>query len=387
MSTQTFAVAPQPATGISTALTLLLATACGMLAANLYYAQPLAGPIGAALGLSREATGLIVTLTQIGYGLGLLFIVPLADIMENRRLLVVCIGLSCLALIAAAASQSYTTFLASSLAIGVASVAAQIIVPYASYMAPDATRGRVVGNVMSGLLVGIMLARPVASFITEVASWRLVFGLSSVGMAGLGFTLLAFLPQRRPDAGLDYIALLGSMGRLIVTTPILRRRSLYQACLFGAFSLFWTTVPLYLAGPAFRLGHAGIGLFALAGVAGAIAAPIAGRVADRGWLKSASICAILTVAAGLLIARFTTDGSTTALLVLTFAAILLDFGTTANMTFGQRAIFSLPPESRGRLNGLYIAALFVGGAIGSAVGGWAYATGGFAYALTDRSRN
>jgi len=391
-----------PATGITAALTLLLATACGMIVANLYYAQPLAGPIGAALGLSQAATGLIVTLTQIGYGLGLLLIVPLADIVENRRLLVACVGCSCLALVAAAVSTSSATFLASSLIIGLCCVAAQIIVPYASYMAPDATRGRVVGNVMSGLMFGIMLARPIASFIAEVASWRLVFVLSAAGMAGLALTLRLILPVRAPRAGLTYGQLLGSMGHLVLTTPILRRRSLYQACLFGTFSLFWTTVPLLLAGPVFHLSQAGIGLFALAGVAGAISAPIAGRVADRGWIKPASYVAILTVAAGLLLSRFTLDGSTVALLLLTFAAILIDFGTTANLTLGQRAIFSLAPELRGRLNGLFIAALFVGGALGSAVGGWAYAEGGwplasgiglvmplvaFLYALTDRTKS
>jgi predicted MFS family arabinose efflux permease len=401
MSTNTVASGVR-ATGISIGLTFLLAAGCGLSAANLYYSQPLAGPIGAALGLSPAATGLIVTLTQIGYGLGLLLIVPLADIVENRRLLVATITLSCFGLLAAATSSNYVAFLASSLIIGLGSVTAQIIVPYASYMAPEATRGRVVGNVMSGLMFGIMLARPVSSFLAEFFSWHLVFVLSAIAMAGLALTLRSVLPARRPASGLSYASLLGSMGRLVATTPILRRRSLYQACLFATFSLFWTTVPLLLAGPAFHLGQAGIGLFALAGVAGAIAAPIAGRVADRGWIRPASICAILTVAVAMALTRFTLDGSNLSLGLLTLAAILIDFGTTANLTLGQRAIFTLPAELRGRLNGLFIAALFVGGAIGSAVGGWAYATGGwsfssaigvaspllaFLYALTDRPRS
>jgi len=400
MSVQTAATGA-PATGISTALTLLLAAACGLIVANLYYAQPLAGPIGAALGLSPAATGLIVTLTQIGYGAGLLLIVPLADLIENRLLLVASIGLSCLALLAAAASATAPTFLAASFVIGMGSVAAQVIVPYASYMAPDASRGRVVGNVMSGLMFGIMLARPVSSFIAEFFSWRLVFLLSAIGMAMLAAVLQVILPARRPATGISYLRLLGSMGRLVATTPILRRRALYQVCLFGVFSLFWTTVPLLLASPAFHLSQAGIGLFALAGVAGAIAAPIAGRIADRGWIRPASLAAIASVAIALLITRFTLDGSAVSLGVLTFAAVLLDFGVTANMTLGQRAIFALPAELRGRLNGLYIAALFMGGAVGSALGGWAYATGGwplaagiglvppvlaFLYALTDRGR-
>ena len=356
-------VSEAPAPAITAALTFLLATACGVIVANLYFAQPLAGPIGAELGLSREATGLIVTLTQIGYGLGLLLIVPLADIVENRRLLVTSIGLTTLAIVGEASATTYPIFLGSTLLVGMGCVAAQIIVPYASYMAPDASRGRVVGNVLSGLLFGIMLARPIASFIAEYFSWRLVFILSAVAMACLALTLRLILPVRRPDSRLSYGQLLASMGQLVATTPILRRRSLYQACMFGCFSVFWTTAPLLLAGPIFQLHQAGIGLFALAGVAGSVASPIAGRIADRGWIRPASICAILTVAVAMLITRFTLDGSAFSLGLLTFAGILLDFGVAANLTLGQRAIFSLPPELRGRLNGLYIAALFCGGAV------------------------
>ncbi len=391
-----------PAKAISAGLTFLLAAACGLIVANLYYAQPLAGPIGAELGLSPGATGLIVTLTQIGYGLGLLLIVPLADLIENRFLLAGTVGLSSLALVGAAFSTNYVLFLGASLVIGLCSVSAQIIVPYASYMAPDATRGRVVGNVMSGLMVGIMMARPVSSFLAEFFSWRLVFILSAIGMACLAGTLRIILPIREPGSGMSYGRLIGSMVKLFATTPILRRRSAYQACLFGTFSVFWTTVPLLLAGPTFHLGQAGIGLFALAGVAGAVAAPIAGRIADRGWIRPASLCAILSVAIAMVLTRFTLSGSTFSLVLLVLSAILLDFGTTANLTLGQRAIFALPAELRGRLNGLFIAMLFAGGAIGSAFGGLAYATGGwqwssmigivapllaFLYALTDRPKS
>lgn len=384
---------------ITAALTLLLGAACGLIVANLYFAQPLAGPIGEALGLSHAATGLIVTLTQIGYGAGLLLIVPLGDIIENRKLLIGCVVLTSVGLIGAALSTTAATFLAASFLIGLTCVAAQIIVPYASYMAPDEHRGRVVGNVMSGLVIGIMLARPVSSFIAEVASWRLVYVLSAGVMLALALTLRLILPARTPTAGLSYGGLVASMARLVATTPILRRRALYQIALFGVFSLFWTTVPLLLAGAPFHMSQAGIGLFALAGVAGAIAAPIAGRVADAGYIRTASLAAIATVALGFLLSDLWLDGSMLSVGVLTLAAILIDFGTAGNLTLGQRAIFALPAELRGRLNGLFIAAFFLGGAAGSAIGGWAYATGGwhlaaifgigapvvaFLYALTDR---
>jgi predicted MFS family arabinose efflux permease len=361
-------------------LALLLATACGLIVANIYYAQPLAGPIGAALGLPGAATGLVVTFTQVGYGIGLLLIVPLGDLVENRRLVLILLGLAALALVGAGLSTAPLSFLSSALLIGLGSVAVQVLVPYAAHLAPDAMRGRVVGDVMSGLMLGIMLSRPVSSFIAQFFGWPAVFHLSAVAMLLLMAVLHQALPPRQPDAGLRYGALLASMGRLALTTPVLRRRALYHAGLFSAFSLFWTTVPLLLAGPEYRLSQAGIALFALVGVSGAIAAPIAGRIADRGWTKPATSLAILAVACSFLLAYLGSHGSTLRLGLLAFAAILLDFGLSANMTLGQRAIFSLGSAYRSRLNGLYMATFFVGGALGSALGGWAYAAGGWTFA-------
>ncbi|HEX7688237.1 MAG TPA: MFS transporter, partial [Burkholderiaceae bacterium] len=240
-------VAAPPERGASAAITLLLAFACGLIAANLYYAQPLAGPIGASLGLAPAATGLIVTLTQVGYGLGLLFIVPLGDLVESRRLVRTLIALAGLALLGAALSTRPAPFLAAVLAIGLVSVAAQVLVPYAAHLAPEAHRGRVVGNVMSGLLTGIMLARPAASFIAQAASWHAVFFLSAAAMAALAVLMGTALPPRRPSATLRYVELHASMARLARTTPVLQRRAAYQAAMFGAFSVFWTTTPLLLA--------------------------------------------------------------------------------------------------------------------------------------------
>jgi predicted MFS family arabinose efflux permease len=362
---------------ISPWLTFLLAAACGLTAANIYYAQPLAGPISAALGLSAEATGLIVTLTQIGYGLGLLLIVPLGDLIENRRLTLVLLAIATLALLGAGLSTQPLPFLLSALGIGIGTVAVQVLVPYAAHLAPEAARGRVVGNVMSGLMLGIMLARPVASFITQISSWHIVFYASAATMLLLAAVLARTLPARMPAGRLRYSELLASMGKLVRTTPVLRRRALYHAGLFAAFSLFWTTTPLLLAGSEFGLSQGEIALFALAGVAGAIAAPITGRVADRGWSRPATGCAMLAVAVAFLMTHIAEPGSHWALGLLVAAAILLDFGVSANMTLGQRAIFGLGADVRARLNGLYMTTFFLGGAIGSALGGWAYAHGGW----------
>ncbi len=357
-------------------LILLLGVACGAIVANLYYAQPLIGPIAASLGLAPDAAGVIVTLTQVGYGLGLLLIVPLADLMENRRLIVAVVGLSAIALGGAALSGGAGAFLAASLAIGLCSVSAQVLVPFAAHLAPEAVRGRVVGNVMSGLLLGIMLARPFASFVADLASWHAVFWISAALMAGLAVLLRVALPVRRPNADLSYATLLVSMAYLVASTPALRRRAFYQACLFGAFSLFWTAAPLDLA-QRFGLSQSGIALFALAGVAGAIAAPLAGRVADLGYVRSGSAVSMAVAAVAFPLSLAVGDGSPLALGLLVTSAIMLDFGVSGNLVLGQRVIFGLRPELRSRLNGLFIAAFFAGGAAGSAVGGWVYVHAGW----------
>lgn len=368
------------ADGISASMTLLLATACGLIVANIYYAQPLIGPIAAALGLTPAAAGLIVTMTQIGYGAGLILIVPLADLLENRRLVLSVLGIAILALLGAAFATRPLPFLLAALLIGIGSVAVQVLVPYAAHLAPEAMRGRVVGNVMIGLMLGVMLARPVASFITATSSWHVVFMVSAAVMLLLSLVLGRALPPRAPATRPRYRSLLASMAHLALNTPLLRRRALYQACLFAAFSLFWTTTPLLLAGPAFHLSQRGIALFALAGVAGAIAAPIAGRVADRGWSRPATGMAMLSVALAFGLTHLAPAGSPVALGLLVVAAILIDFGVQANVVLGYRAIFTLGAEYRGRLNGLYMATFFGAGALGSAAGGWAYAHGGWALA-------
>jgi predicted MFS family arabinose efflux permease len=205
----------------------------------------------------------------------------------------------------------------------------------------------------------------------------MVFFISAAVLVVLAIVLARALPPRVPQTGLSYGALLASMGRLVATTPILRRRSLYHACMFAAFSLFWTTTPLLLSGPEFGLSQGQIALFALAGAAGAIAAPISGRLADKGWSYLATRLSMISVAVAFLVTHIAPTGSMLALGLLTFAAILLDFGVTTNLVLGQRAIFVLGAEYRSRLNGLYMATFFAGGAIGSALGGWLYAEGGW----------
>jgi predicted MFS family arabinose efflux permease len=355
-------------------MTLLLAAACGLIVGNVYYAQPLIGLIAPAIGLDSSNSGLIVGLTQWGYCIGLLLLVPLGDLVENRRLIVYSLSASVLALLLASLAPSAPWFLAACLLIGVSSVAVQMLVPIAAHLAPDAIRGRVVGNVMSGLLLGIMLARPVSSLVANYFGWRTIFAASAILMAALALALRGLLPERRPDANHSYAALIGSLWKLFKEMPVLRRRAAYQTAQFAAFGLFWTAVPLELAGPTFGLTQRGIALFALAGAAGALSAPIAGRLADRGWSRVATGACFVIVAISFILAWFGGAGSMIALLA---AAILLDTGVQGNQVIGQRAIYALSAESRSRLNGLYVAIFFAGGAIGSATASFAFARGGW----------
>jgi predicted MFS family arabinose efflux permease len=358
---------------ISNGMLLLLATACGLIVANLYYAQTLVGPIAAATGLSPQSAGLVVTLSQIGYTLGLLFIVPLGDLLENRKLVVTSLIVTAAALLTAAFATSGWLFLSAALVIGTGSVAAQVLVPFAAHLAREETRGHAVGKVVSGLLLGIMLARPVASLIADHTSWHVVFGMAAVLMVVVAGVLLRKLPQRQPSAGVPYPQLIASLWHLLVATPLLRRRAVYHAALFGSFSLFWTVTPMMLAGPAFGLSQTSIAVFALVGMAGAIASPVAGKLADRGHTLLATAAALILGVTGFALTLLAPGSRPLALGLLVAAAIILDMGVAANLVLGQRAIFNLGAEVRSRLNGIFFALFFAGGAVGSALGGWMFA--------------
>ncbi|MDF2632218.1 MAG: arabinose efflux permease family protein, partial [Caproiciproducens sp.] len=280
---------------VSPWLMFLLAGACGMIVANLYYAQPLVGPISASTGISAGASGLIVTMTQLGYVIGLLFLVPLSDLLENRRLVASTLVIAVLGLIAASLAKNSLIFFLAAILIGLGSAAAQILVPYAASLTSEKQRGRMVGNIMSGLLLGIMFARPLASLITDAWGWQTMFSISAIATGMLTILLIRLLPKRKPSSKDSYSDIVKSLWFFFKTMPVLRRRSLYQACLFGSFSLFWTVVPLWLA-KHFHLSQKEIALFALVGVAGAVAAPIAGRLADKGWARRLTGIAFVTAA-------------------------------------------------------------------------------------------
>lgn len=368
---------PSAAAPLARSTVLLFALACGLVAANLYYAQPLTAAIAADVGLAAPAASLIVTLTQVGYCLGLLLLVPLGDLLENRRLIAGTLLATTAAVALAAGAGQAPLLLAAAFAIGLSSVVVQMLVPMAAHLAPEATRGRVVGTVMSGLLGGIMLARPVSSLIAGSLGWRAVFAGSAVAMLALAALLWRLLPRRQPPPGPAYGALLASMWRLWRETPLLRRRAVYQASLFAVFSLYWTAVPLLLTGPGFGLSQHGVAGFTLAGVAGAFAAPLSGHLADRGHSRLATGLAIGLVLLSFVLAALGVLGGPWALAALVVAGIVLDLGVQANLVVGQREIYALGAEVRSRLNALYMATFFAGGATGSALASISFAYGGW----------
>ncbi|HVE20707.1 MAG TPA: MFS transporter [Acidocella sp.] len=351
-------------TAPSAAMVLLLAFACGIVVANIYYAQPLIDMIGPSVGLGPRDASAIVSLTQLGYAAGLLLLVPLGDLVENRLLVVLTIAASIPALLLAAVARDGTVMLVAAALIGLTSVAVQMLVPLAAHLSPEHMRGRVVGNVMSGLLVGILLARPVSSVIANFSGWRSVFLISAAVMLATLVLLRFSLPHRRPSANHHYGELLASLLALPVRIPLLRQRAAYQAAAFAGFSLFWTGVPLLLLHD-FHYTQTGVALFALVGAAGALAAPLAGRAADRGHMTAGTVFALVSISLSFLVAFL---GSWMhSVIVLALSGVLLDAGVQTNLVISQRSIYTLAPEIRSRLNGVFMAIFFVGGAAGSAI--------------------
>ncbi|WP_295476858.1 MFS transporter [uncultured Pseudomonas sp.] len=361
-------LAHSPAPALSRWLVTLFAFCCGAIVANIYYAQPIVGLIAAQLGLGPSSASLIVSLTQIGYAAGLLLLVPLADLLENRRLMIGASLAAALCLLLAGTTEHGSVFLALSLALGFSSVAVQMLVPLAAHMAPEESRGQVVGTIMGGLLLGILLARPLSSLVADHLGWRMVFIGAAALMLGIVVLLAVLVPPRMPSHRASYAQLMSSLLGLLRRHPRLRQRSVYQALMFAAFSLFWTAVPLELM-HSHGLSQSQIALFALVGAIGAIAAPIAGRLADAGHTRRASQLAMGLAPLALLLGLWQPG---TSVIGLALTGILLDFAVQMNMVLGQREVYGLDAASRGRLNALYMTSIFIGGAGGSALAGLLY---------------
>src|SRR3984957_16852400 len=351
---------------------LVLAAACGMAVANIYYSQPLLGRISSAFSVSQGSTELVVTLTQLGYAIGLFLLVPLGDLLENRVLVSRTLLVTAAALLAAGLAPNFGVFLAVSVVVGLSSMVAQILLPYAAHLASPADRGKVVGNVMARPLRGILLARTVASLVAAAWGWRTIYLASAVLMVVLSVLLTRMLPRRVPELGGSYPQLMRSTLRLVREEPALRRRAACQALMFGAFSCFWSSVAFELI-QRHHLGQVGIGIFALVGAAGAPAAPLAGRLGDRGHGHVGSGVALALGVAAMILAGLGAGN----LIVLALAGVLLDLAVQSHQVFGQREIYELRADARARVNTVYMTSIFLGGAAATAISGAIYDSAGW----------
>ncbi|MDB6144554.1 MAG: transporter [Pseudomonas sp.] len=350
-------------------MTLLFALASGVIIGNIYYSQPLLATLASTFGYTPAHLGFLVTLTQLGYAAGLLLLVPLGDVLNRRTLIVSLLLLTVLALVAVAISPSFLLFAAASLTLGVVSCVAQLQVPFAASLANDQERGRVVGIVMSGLLLGILLARTVSGTIAHFAGWRMVYGVAAVLILLLTACLARALPQdQRPQQDWRYAQLLGSLLTLLRQHPTIALRSWYGALGYASFSVFWTGLTFLLNAAPYHYSEAQIGAFGLAGAAGALAAGSAGRMADRGQGQRASG---LFSAAIVLSFVFIYLGAYS-LVSLLIGVLLLDVGVQGMHISNQSVIYALAPEARSRITTLYLTAYFIGGAVGSSAASVAY---------------
>jgi len=364
---------PHATSTMTRAMVMLFAFCCGAIVANIYYAQPIIELIAPDIGLTPAMASLIVSLTQIGYALGLFFLVPLGDLLENRKLMIITTLVAIASLLGAAFTEQPNLFLLVSLLIGFSSVSVQILIPLAAHLAPAESRGRVVGSIMGGLLLGILLARPVSSVVADHFGWRAMFMAAAALMVFISVVLMLTIPKRQPDHSASYGQLLRSLGTLLREQPLLRQRAFYQGCMFATFSLFWTAAPLELVRN-HGLSQTQIAIFALVGAIGAIAAPIAGRLADAGHTHRASLLAMVFAVLSFLPAFVHPLYSVIGLAV---TGVVLDFCVQMNMVLGQRAIYALDANSRSRLNALYMTSIFIGGAFGSAIASSVYEHGGW----------
>jgi predicted MFS family arabinose efflux permease len=353
-------------------LTGVLALACGLSVANIYYAQPVLEALAHTFGVSEGSVTIVVTLSQIGYAVGLIFVLPLGDLVQVRRLTPLMLLVAAVALAVAGAAPSVVVFMIAYLVVGTFSTVAQILVPFAAHLAPEESRGELVGRVMSGLLLGILLARTVSSEVAAVFGWRAIFYISAALMLGLALVLSRWLPAREPDHHAGYGSLMRSVGHYAVTLGALRRRAACQALMFMAFSAYWSTIAFVLISR-HGFSQAGIGLFALVGATGAAIAPFAGKLGDHGYGRWASGCALLAATVSMIVAGL----GQSSVILLGLGGVLLDVGVQGHQILSQQEIYALAPEARARINTVYMGSVFIGGAIGSAVAGALHSSSGF----------
>ena len=369
---------PAAPSGLRLPLIFMLASGAGLSVASLYYSQPMLGVLGSDIGASTQSVGLLPTLTQLGYALGILFLAPLGDRHDRRKIILTKAVVLFAALLLAALSPSLMTLLVASMVIGLSATMAQDIVPAAATLAPPSHRGKIVGTVMTGLLLGILLSRVVSGFVAEHWSWRAMFGGAALSIALVGLAAWRQLPRFQPTTHLTYFALLQSLGTLWKQHTALRRATWAQGLLSIGFSAFWSTLAVMLHGEPFHLGAAAAGAFGLAGAAGALAAPVAGRIADRyGSPLVTRLGAGLVAVSFAAMALAPLMAPDAQLCLLVVSAIGFDLGIQASLVAHQTIVYGIDASARSRLNAVLFTGMFIGMAIGSALAAWLFAQFGW----------
>jgi len=360
----------------------IFALGAGFSVAAIYYCQPLLPLIGADLKLSISSMGLIPTLTQIGYALGILLLLPLGDRYDRRILILVKSAVLAVLLLLCSISNGLHILLLVSLFIGMAATMAQDIVPAAAILAPAGKQGKMVGAVMTGLLLGILLSRTVSGLVGAAFGWRAMYQVAAVSIALTGGLLWKVLPNFSGQSTLSYTALLRSMAQLWQHYPTLRRAALAQGALAVAFSAFWSTLAIMLL-EQFHMGSAVAGGFGIAGAAGALAAPLAGSLADKiGTAKVTQLGALLVTVSFALMFLLPTLSVHGQLALIAISAVGFDLGLQSSLVAHQNLVYSLEPQARGRLNALLFTVVFIGMALGSVLGSKLYALTGWIGVIT-----
>ncbi|MEK5490121.1 MFS transporter [Paenibacillus sp. FSL R7-0297] len=359
---------------MSRSVALLFAIACGLAVANIYYAQPLLDAISQEFGIIHSSVGLVITITQVCYALGLLLLVPLGDLLNRRWLIAGQMLVSVLALIVVGTAPTSRILFIAIAAVGLLAVVTQTLVAFAATLAAPAERGRTVGVVTSGIVIGILLARTFAGVLTDIAGWRSVYLVSAGLTLIMAGVLFRVLPKDEPSReSLSYLQLLHSLFTLFAQERILRIRAVLALLIFTAFSILWTSLVLPLSAPPLSLSHTAIGAFGLAGAAGALAAAQAGRLADRGLgQRTTGVALILLLLSWLPISY--TEHSLPALII---GIILLDLAVQAVHVTNQSMILTVRPEARSRLTAGYMIFYSIGSATGSIASTSIYAHSGW----------
>jgi len=351
----------------------ILATAAGFGAANLYYAQPLAEAIARDFHTTASGVSSALVGNQLGYAAGMLLLVPLGDVHERRKVIVITALAAAAALLGVAAAPSLMTLTAASVLVGLGASMAQMIVPFAVGLAPPDQRGRVVGNVMGGLLAGILLSRTASGTLGAVIGWRAVFVVAAVVMATLAGVLRLALPAVPPTTKLPYRALLVSLAAIARREPVLRGRCIVGGLGFASFSVFWSTIAFHVARSPIHGGSTTAGLLGVLGLTGIVVAPIAARLAMRVPPAGVNLGALVIIVASFVVFAAIPDS----LVAIGVGVILLDAGTQANQLANQTVIYGLAPDERSRINAIYMVGYFLGGALGTAVAAQAWQHGGW----------